>query len=117
MIKSVVKVCFLTGIAALFLLSCAILPAGFESVEEKVIRHTVSGMEFPPRVSGFDRINPTTYDDFGQDVSVGYVLDEGLSVEAATDSDLITITFTATTDHEAITNIHRLLREGYLEVE
>lgn len=73
MTKSVVKVYVLTGIAVLFLLACAMLPAGFESVEERVIRHSLSGMEFPPRVSGFDRINPTTYDDVGQDVSVGYV--------------------------------------------
>lgn len=72
MTKSVVKVYVLTGIAALFLLGCATLPAGFESAEESVVRHTISGMEFPPQVSGFQRVNVTTYDDVGQDVSVGY---------------------------------------------
>ena len=57
MTKSVVKVYVLTGIAALFLLACATLPAGFESAEESVVRHTISGMEFPPQVSGFQRVN------------------------------------------------------------
>lgn len=71
--NSTLKVYVLTGIAALFLLACATLPTGFESAEEGVVRHTDSGMEFPPQVSGFDRINPTSYDEVGRNVSVGYV--------------------------------------------
>jgi hypothetical protein len=72
--KSIFRVCVLTGIVALFLLSCATLPVGFESAEESVVRHTLSGMVFPLRVSGFDRTSFTTYDDIGRDVSVGYRL-------------------------------------------
>ncbi len=34
---------------------------------------------------------------------VGYILESGLSVEAATDSDLISITYSATTEYDAIT--------------
>jgi tyrosine-protein kinase Etk/Wzc len=34
---------------------------------------------------------------------VGYILEEGLAVEAAADSDLISITYSATTEYEAIT--------------
>ncbi len=74
MINNIFKVYVLVGVVALFLLTCATLPVGFESLDEAVVRHTHSGMEFPPKVSGFDRINPTAYDSEGLDVSVGYVL-------------------------------------------
>jgi hypothetical protein len=70
--KSILKISVLTTFAVLSLLACATLPVGFETMEEGVVRHTISGMEFPPRVSGFDRINITTYDEIGGDISVGY---------------------------------------------
>jgi hypothetical protein len=66
--------CILAGILIWVLVACVMLPVGFESVEEEVIRHTISGMEFPPQVSGFARINPVAYDKDGKDVSVGYQL-------------------------------------------
>jgi len=70
--KSVYSVYVLTGIAALFLLGCATLPTGFESAEEHVVRHTHSGMEFPPQVSGFYRNFVKTFDEVGRDVAVDY---------------------------------------------
>jgi hypothetical protein len=70
--QSIIRICVLAGTLIWVLLACAMLPAGFESVEEELIRHTISGMEFPPRVSGFSRINPVAYDKDGKDVSVGY---------------------------------------------
>jgi hypothetical protein len=74
--KDILKAYLSAGIAVLFLLACETLPAGFESVDEGVIRHTNSGMPFPPRVSGFDRFHPTTYDSEGRDVSVGYAMSQ-----------------------------------------
>ncbi len=86
---------------------------GFDATPERYVRSQAEIVS--SRVVALRAIEIAATAEPPVEVSVGYVLDEGLSVDAATDSDLITITFTATTEHEAIT-MANAIAAAYQEV-